>query len=22
MFKSCPLLVRRPPKGKHNVPTA
>jgi pectinesterase len=22
MFQSCPLLVRRPPKGKHNVLTA
>jgi pectinesterase len=22
MFRTCPLLVRRPPKGKHNVLTA
>jgi hypothetical protein len=22
MFQSCSLLVRRPPKGKHNVLTA
>jgi pectinesterase len=22
MFQSCPLLVRRPPNGKHNVLTA